>query len=217
MRFPCDLARWAQPLLLLAAVLLAGCATVTVRSLPPGAEVVLVSPAGTSKLLGKTPYDAKLGDIGGGRNDGPVVVQVKKDGFFEQNFVIPPLYMGRLTIDASLKQVTTPAAAAAAAASSAMGYADINRLIRMTLLAERQIMQKQLAAALATALEIRKLNENITSSYEIEGAVTFIQADWQRSRVAWQRSLEINPENPDAAAMVRLIEQKLGVGNTAKK
>jgi hypothetical protein len=176
------------------------CGTITVTSTPQGAEVALIQPGqDKGNPIGTTPFTSPLSTLTSKVGDGPIILQVRKPGFQAQNFVVPDVSGARLKLATVLPQVNSGA------------YIDINRIVRLTLQAERQILQNQLDEAIATAVEIRKINENVTSAWEIEGTAQLMKGDFARSRLAWQRSLEIDGDNPDALHMIQLVDEKLGI------
>ncbi|MCX6124324.1 MAG: hypothetical protein NTV34_06185, partial [Proteobacteria bacterium] len=78
----------------------------------------------------------------------------------------------------------------------------------ITLQAERQIMQKQFDEAIKSAAAIKAMNENITAAWEIEGAAYFVKGELTKARVAWMRSLEIDPDNPDTVRMLKEVQKR---------
>ena len=87
----------------------------------------------------------------------------------------------------------------------------MNKIIKLILQAERQIMLKQLDEAIKSAGAIKAINDNISAAWEIEGAAYFVKGDLQKARASWTRSIEIDPENPDTTKMLKTIDDKLGV------
>jgi tetratricopeptide (TPR) repeat protein len=177
-----------------------GCGTVSVRSVPTEAEVSVFLPGKEApKVLGKTPFDADLGDLEDYVNEGTIVLVVKKAGYLPSQFVVPNLAGGKLDIETSL-QPNLPS-----------NYTEVNRIVGLTLRAERHILSKQFDEALATSAEIKRLNENIAAAYEIDAAVHFLKADLEKSRAAWIRAIELDPNNPEAQNMLALVEKRLGI------
>lgn len=176
------------------------CGTVAVRSSPPEAEVSVVLPGKeTGKVLGKTPYTADLASLSELVNEGTIVLVVEKRGYMPQQFVVPNLSGGNLDIQANLLP------------NLPSNYQEVNKIIALTLKAERYILESRLKEALETAAEIKRLNENIATAYEIEATAHFLGNDLQRSRFAWIRALELEPNNPEAQTMLAQVEQRLGV------
>jgi hypothetical protein len=182
-----------------AAMLLASCGTVSIRSNPKDAEITLIQPGkGDGKPLGKTPYEASLSELGNAANSGPIVLQLKKEGYISQYLFVPNASGSKLEFDTNLKPV------------SPGSYADVNKIIKLTLGAERQIMQKQYDEAIKSAAAIKAVNENIAVAWDIEGAAYFVKNDLAKAKIAWMRSMEIDPDNPDTARMLKLIDEKSG-------
>lgn len=182
-------------------VLLAGgCGSIAVKSTPPEAEVSVLLPGKeTPKALGKTPYAADLSALEEVVNEGTIVIVVAKRGYVSQQFVVPNLSGGELEIEANLEP-NLPA-----------NYQEVNRVVSLVLQAERYLFENRLKEALETAAEIKKINENVATAYEIEATAHFLGNDMEKSRFAWIRALELEPSNAEAQAMLAQVEAKLGV------
>jgi tetratricopeptide (TPR) repeat protein len=148
--------------------------------------------------MGKTPYEGKLSDLGSAANSGPIVIQIRKPGYVTQNLYVPNASGSRIEFDTNLKPVNPGS------------YADMNKIVKLILQAERQIMQKQVDEALKSAADIKTMNDNVAVAWEIEGAAYFVKGDLQKAKLSWLRSLEIDPENPETAKMISTIDEKLG-------
>jgi len=180
--------------------LFASCGTVSIRSSPPEAEVgIILADQERPKSLGKTPLTMDVSDLEDAINTGTIILVVKKRGYVAQQFVVPNLSGGDLQIDANLSP------------NLPSNYQAINRIVTLTLRAERQIIEKRLKEALTTANEIKKINENVASAYEIEGTVLFLQRKMKDSRFAWIRALELEPNNPEGQKILATIEKSLGI------
>lgn len=194
--------------LLLVANLIAwtGCGTLAVKSSPPEATVGLILPNSEKpKLLGKTPLNADPSELSAAVNSGTVVIVVEKRGYIPQQFVVPNMSGGDLQIDANLKP------------NLPSNYQAINRIITLTLRAERQIIEKRFDEALKTAEEIKKINENVAAAYEVEGTVHLLKKDLENSRFAWIRALELEPDNPEGQKILASIEKKMGINTEPKE
>lgn len=188
---------------LAAPLAIAGCGTVEIQSEPRDADVFAVTQGqDKGKPLGKTPYKATLSELSKLAGSGPILLQIRKNGFQSQSVVVPDIPGGQLKISTDLKSSTSES------------FRDINRAVRLALRAEREILEKRFDAALATAQEIRKINESAVISHEIEGAVLMLQGELTKSRESWERSLAIDPDNSDARAMLQLIKEKSGRSDT---
>jgi tetratricopeptide (TPR) repeat protein len=186
----------------LGSIIVTSCGTVAIRSSPADAEISLMQPGRADpKPLGKTPYEGKLGDLGSAANSGPIVLQIKKPGYITQNLYVPNASGSRIEFDTNLKPVNPGS------------FADMNKIVKLVLQAEREIMMKQVDEALKTASNIKAINDNIAMAWEIEGAAYFVKGDLAKAKVSWLRSLEIDPENPETTKMLGTIDEKLGTKN----
>ncbi len=178
--------------------LLMSCGTVGIRSNPSEAEILVMQPGRLDpKPLGKTPYEGSIGDLGAAANSGPIIIQIKKSGFITQNLYVPNASGSRIEFDTNLKPINPGS------------FQDMNKIIKLVLQAEREIMTKQVDQALKTAEAIKSMNDNISAAWEIEAAANFVKGDLKKAKAAWMRSLEIDPENPDTAKMIGTIEKQL--------
>ncbi len=180
-------------------LLLSSCGSVAIRSTPSEAEIIVMQPGkADAKPLGKTPFEDTLSSLGNAANSGPIVIQIKKEGFITQNLFVPNASGSRLEFDTNLVP------------TSAGAYNDMNKIVKMVLQAERQRRQKQVDEAIKSATAIKAVNENIAAAWEIEGAAYFIKGELEKSKLAWQRSLQIDPDNPDTVNILKSIDEKSG-------
>ncbi|MEI8024747.1 MAG: hypothetical protein WCI18_00230 [Pseudomonadota bacterium] len=177
--------------ILLGVLTLTGCGSVSIKSAPDAAEVLVMIPGKSDpKVLGKTPYEARISELGAAANAGPIVLQIRKTGYHPQFLYVPNASGGTIEFSTNLKPTVIS------------NYSDINRIIKLTLLGERQLQTKQLDEALKTAQSLKLINENIAVAWDIEGAAYLLKGDRIKSKLAWERSIEIDPENPDTAKML---------------
>lgn len=190
--------------LLLGLMGLTGCGSLSVYSTPPESEVRLLVPGqGEPKLVGKTPYLTSIGELEGAVNSGPIAITVSKQGYVPQYFIIPNLSNGKLEIKATLVP------------NLPNNFKEVNRVVDLSFKAERFLMQKQYDEAIKAAEEIQKINENVSSSYQIQGTAYFLKNNLEKSRFAWIRALELDPNQPEAHRMLEIVESKLGVPKTS--
>jgi len=177
--------------------LLTGCGSVSIKSAPDAAEVLVMIPGKSDpKVLGKTPYEARISELGAAANAGPIVLQIRKNGYHPQFLYVPNASGGKLEFSTNLKPTLVS------------NYSDINRIIKLTLLAERQLQTKQLDDAIKTAQSLKLINENIAVAWDIEGAAYLLKGDRAKSKASWERSIEIDPENPDTTKMLNRMTAK---------
>jgi tetratricopeptide (TPR) repeat protein len=180
-----------------------GCAHLKVVSQPPDAEVSLL--AGNSsqpKILGKTPYESDVSDIVKSAQGAPLVIQVRKTGYLTSSFLVPNLG-GKLVVDAKLDR------------NPYYSFEDVNKIVRLSFLAERQILQKQYDDALKTSERLLELNENAAIVYQIRGVVKFFRGDLNGSRVDLMRCLELEADNAEVKNLLAGVEEKLGLSKSA--
>ncbi|MEY2986834.1 MAG: hypothetical protein RJB13_355, partial [Pseudomonadota bacterium] len=93
------------------ALLHTACASVSINSVPTGADVVLEIPGQKSgQVIGKTPLNTAVSDIAKQANNATIVLTIKKQEFQSQSFVIPNLGSGKLEISASLQPLSAEGA-----------------------------------------------------------------------------------------------------------
>jgi len=176
-----------------------GCGTVSVVSNPPEAEVSLILPGKESlKPLGKTPLELEVTKLEEAVDKGTVVIVVERDGYLPQRFVVPNLSSTSLNIEATLVPMYDT------------NYKELNDMISKVLKAERLVLEKRLDEALVTSNEIKSINENVAVAYEIEGTVYFLKSEFTKSRFAWLRAVELDPNNAESQSMLEIVEKKMG-------
>ncbi|MEY4066099.1 MAG: hypothetical protein RIR26_2307 [Pseudomonadota bacterium] len=176
----------------------AGCASLKVSSQPSGAEVYLIESNNSEpKMLGKTPLEGSVSEMVKSSAGGPVVVQLRLTGYLPQSFLVPSLG-GQYSVDAKMER------------NLFASYEDINKIVRLSFLAERQILQKQYEEVLKTADRLQAINENVSLIYQIKGTVQFIQGKMNESRMSLMRVLELDPDNAEVRSMLTNVENKLG-------
>jgi predicted Zn-dependent protease len=187
------------------AALLVSCASLKVTSQPTNAEIVLLATNNSQpRTLGKTPFESPVSDLLNLTQGGPVVIQVKQAGYQPQNFVIPTLG-GEFSIDVRLER------------NPFTSFEELNKIIKLSFLAERQILQKQYDEAMKTAERLEAINDTLAMVPQIKGTVYFLQGKFNESRVALQRVLELDPENPEIKTLLNTVEGKLGTNQKENK
>ncbi|MCX6130243.1 MAG: hypothetical protein NTX25_14420, partial [Proteobacteria bacterium] len=158
-----------------------------------------------ARLLGKTPFESKVGALAEIANEGPISVVIKKDGYFSQSYFVPNLFSGGLSIDANLSpNVPT-------------SYKEINRIVGLAFEGERYVLQKRFDDALKTVEEIKKLNPNIAVAFHLLGTINYLKNQYKESRFAWIRALELEPNDTEAKTMLELVEKKMGADTPVTK
>jgi tetratricopeptide (TPR) repeat protein len=182
------------------------CGTLSVSTEPEGAEV-LVWQAGQQepKVLGKTPLKVAAGELEEFTNTDSLLLQLKLDGYQSEQYILPLFTGTDLEIKAKLQR------------GDHIAYEKLNQITTLVLHAERLVSEKQFDEALKAVADLKKFNDNLTAAFELEGSVHFLQGNYEKSRFAWQRSLEIDGENPDAKKMLEIIDAKLGRGGSTQE
>ena len=181
------------------AALASGCASVSIDSNPPDADVIMILPGEeTERNLGKTPFRSDLSSLSEAVNEGAVTLVVRKRGYLSQHFLVPNVPHMDLKLETHLLP------------DLPRNYEEVNKVVGSVLKGQRFLLQKRYPEALQTAAEIKKVSENIASAYEIEGSAYFLTSKFREARYAWMKVLDLEPENHDAKTMLRLVETRMG-------
>jgi tetratricopeptide (TPR) repeat protein len=184
----------SQPLclaLLMGSMFISGCASITVKSKPAGAEVFLAVPGRENpQLLGTTPYNKDLGEIKKIANKSTILLTVKRAGYVSQNFVVPNLGGGQLEIEALLQPIGSE------------DFSTVNLAVRLVLEAERQILDRNLKEALKTLEKAKAANPNIAAAYMFEGYIHILQNDKEKAREALFKALALDPQDTEVRSML---------------
>ena len=88
-------------------ICLVGCASMSVKTTPPQADVLLYSSAvAKPKSIGKTPLSVSLSEAIDGLDAKAMTMVIQKEGFHPKAFLIPIFNHGHLNLDASLEKIT---------------------------------------------------------------------------------------------------------------
>ncbi|MBM3383415.1 MAG: tetratricopeptide repeat protein [Betaproteobacteria bacterium] len=178
-------------LALLATLFTSGCASVSIKSKPSGAEVYLSVPGRENpQLLGPTPYNKDLAEIKKLANTSTIVLTVKRSGYVSQNFVVPNLGGGQLEIEALLQPLGSE------------DFGTVNLAVRLVLEAERQIIDRNLKEALKTLEKAKAANPNIAAIYYFEGYTYSLQNDKEKAREALYKALALDPQDTEVRSML---------------
>lgn len=190
----------------LLAVMNAGCASVSIDSIPTDAEVgIILQGEEGVRVIGRTPFESALGDLDDLTNKGAVTLVVRKRGYLSQHFLIPNVPHADLKMSTNLLP------------DLPRNYEEVNHIVALILKGQRYLLEKRYDQALKVATEIKKENENIASAHEIEGAAYLLTNKLRDARFAWIRVLELEPENHEAKGMLALVETRMGVRKPAAK
>jgi tetratricopeptide (TPR) repeat protein len=148
-----------------------------------------------SKVIGRTPLTVATSDVPKGVDDGPVLLEVSKEGFQAKTLLLPNLPGSSLSFELVLEP------------REGLDYRAINRILAIAFQAERDLLQKRFEETLKGAESLKAINPNLAIAYQLEGSVSFLKGDLEKSRHAWRRALELNPEDPEARNMLNAIEK----------
>ena len=191
--------------ILLVAVLLGCSNSVTIVSSPPKAMVSVIEPGKeVPKAIGETPITIDTDEIEDAVDTGTIVFILSKKGFTSQRFVVPNLSGADLKIESYLES------------NLDSNYKQFNEIIAMILHSEKLLIEERYDECLKSVEKIKAINPNISAAHQLEGSAYFMKKDLKKSRFAWLRAVQLEPENVDALAMLNLIEKTLGIQKDAK-
>jgi len=185
------------------------CGTISINSNPAGADIYLVSMGKSKgKLVGKTPYTSNAKSLAdqAGTGQQSLVLLIEKRGYESQRYILPALTGGDLNIQVNLDNNRQSEA-----------FQDTVKVVNYVLKAERAIIDKNFKEALDLSKEIKKINDYIPYAYEIDGTVYYLDGKLKQSAAAWERVLELEPDNLDAQRMLREIRGGPDTGLKKKK
>jgi tetratricopeptide (TPR) repeat protein len=185
------------------ATFIGGCATITVDSVPSDAEVgVLLADEAAMRVIGRTPFKTDASELEALTNDAAVTLVVRRPGFQTQQFQVTSGMFSNTRLTPRLVP------------DLPRNFEGVNRIVALVLKGQRYLIERRYAEAVKTAEDIKRLNENVASAYEIEGSAHLLSNRYREAREAWTRVLEIEPDNAEAKSMLSLVESKLGVKRT---
>lgn len=189
------------------ALLLGGCASsqLSVDSDPAGAEIFVVSTGNVKQKIGVTPMTITPAQMPG-LFTSESQIQVQKDGFRPESFLLPPQSAGtvgriqaKLTEDSVSK---TCQDSANALTDSTDAVAQVQRLI---------YRKNYLEAEKALATYTLKYS-SVPVFHSLLGNVHYLQKDLDRALQSYTRASALQPQNQENIRMIQKIKEIRGTG-----
>lgn len=188
-------------------IALTGCATtrISLFTNPNGAQVY-AKPLGSGQLqlLGETPLTVSGDQIEKVYNgSGPVLLEFRKEGFQTTTTLVTELSSQDLNINMEM----TPSA----------GLEDmqgLNTLIETLFECQRLVKVHRYDEALARLKEIERKAPQISTIYEMEGGIYYLQRKYQDALDAYRLAVRYNPKNVEALRMRGLLEKTFGINRS---
>ena len=188
-------------------IALVGCATtrISLFTNPNGAQVY-AKPLGSGQLqlLGETPLTVsgdQIEKVYSG--SGPVLLEFRKEGFQTTTTLVTELSSQDLNINMEM----TPSA----------GLEDmqgLNTLIETLFECQRLVKVHRYDEALARLKEIERKAPQISTIYEMEGGIYYLQRKYQDALDAYRLAVRYNPKNVEALRMRGLLEKTFGINRS---
>lgn len=182
-----------------------GCASskLMVQSQPEGAEVSMRRGDLAPVRIGKTPLELSSG-LAPGLFDDTVVIEIAKGGFQPQRFVIPRAAIAAQgKILASLQEDTLPLSCSLQGSAS-------NELARGVAEAQALLVQKKADEAARILQELSMKFRNVSTVWALLGNAWYLQKDLRQALHAYNKALELEPDNHVTGRMVSKIKGILG-------
>ena len=181
-----------------------GCAgaTSTMESSPTGAQVYAMSlGGGTPKLIGDTPLVMTGSDLKVAQEGvGPVVLEYRKEGYIPSRMVVTDVSSMELTLAMELQP------------STGLEQPDkLNALFDAVFEGQRLARAGRYPDAIEKLKASQKEAPMLSASFELEGAVLYLQKKFKESLDAYTVATKLNPRNGEAIRMRNRLEAQLGV------
>ncbi|HYX35867.1 MAG TPA: tetratricopeptide repeat protein [Oligoflexus sp.] len=217
--------RYIRPFqLLFACWLVPSCATgrLQLSSIPEDSTVQLMSKRGDIKSLGKTPLTMDMQGLF--LNDSDFAyVRVEKDGYISQSFVIPRTTLPSThEISVSLEQKpivkapepipplpVTPVAVEMDKCSQ-LSKENMTRLSKGVAVAQSLILKRDFEVARVRVASLIADFPYISVLHDLQGNIYYLQKNYADAVAAYEKSLELEPENMETAFIVKRLRTQLG-------
>ena len=177
-----------------------GCSTpqpkIKIQSIPEGATVSSRGSDGAIKSLGKTPLEISAADL---NSSGRISsLEVTKDGFQDHKVIF-----GRdiSTENYDLMMKLSPKLSA--------GSGEQEVFARRLLKTYTLVTSKRFEEARAALNDFIRDYPNVSVGYDLMGNLSYLQKDIKAARDYYERSLQINPDNPGTKSLVNRLNGML--------
>jgi tetratricopeptide (TPR) repeat protein len=174
--------------------IIASAQQLVLTSAPEGAEVVLVVDGKPSKL-GVTPLSINLKSYELAQTG--FSVNLKKEGFYEKDFVFPVLSGADIKINAQLVD---------------MDVSKLNKekdtLVNELFEVQRLVRVQNYEQALQLIERSKLKHPKLSTIFELEGSIQYLMKDFKSAANAFRRSVTLNPDNLEAKKMAELLESQ---------
>lgn len=180
-----------------------GCSTgkLSVFSNPPEAKLYARPIGGGDlKLVGTTPYFIDSNEFekrfGVG---GAVYMEIHKPGF-----KVDKLYVTEISkIDLAIKRDLEPT-------RDRLAQEWLNKNVSKMFEIRRLVESKRLGEALNQIRQVKEELPLVSAVHELEGGILLLKGDYRSAVDAYRLSVKLNPDNTEAAKMVRYLERTYG-------
>jgi len=213
-----------SPLPLLLCWLIQSCATgqLQLSSIPEDSSVQLISNRGEIKSLGKTPVSMNMQQLFLNASDF-AFIRVEKDGYHSQSFVIPRTALpSNHEISVSLEQkaeakvapvaeVVPPTPVAVELDKCAqLSKENMTRLSKGVAVVQSLILKRDVEVAKVRLSNLIADFPYISVLYDLQGNIYYLQKNYSEAVLAYEKSLELEPENMETAFIVKKLRAQLG-------
>jgi tetratricopeptide (TPR) repeat protein len=210
--------------MLLVGTLLISCATgrLQLSSLPEDSSVQLISNRGEIKSLGKTPLSLDMQSLFLNASDF-ATLRVEKDGYFSQGFVIPRTTLpANHEISVSLEKkpeikppepptpVPTTPVAVELDKCTQLSKENLTRLSKGVAVVQSLLLKRDFEVAKVRLAGLIADFPYISVLYDLQGNIYYLQKNYGEAVGAYEKSLELEPENMETAFIVKKLRAQLG-------
>ncbi len=193
----------ARILIFISLMAITACSTgkLSVFSNPPDAQIYARPVGGGDlKLLGKTPFfvdSAEFEEMYG--RGGAFYLELRKAGYKTDSMYITEV----AKIDLSIKRDLQPQ-------RDLLSQEWLNRNVSKMFEIRRLVESKRLGEALNQIRQVKSELPLVSAVHELEGGILLLKGDYRSSVDAYRLAVKLNPENTEAAKMVKYLERTYG-------